>query len=74
MIKAVNMKNFRFGKNGNVEYIGFGMWDEETNEFCSFDGFRPYVLAKKKYIDSCIAADWAETLKRVKPTLRKERR
>lgn len=64
MIKAVNMKNFRFGKAGNVRYVGFGMLDTETNDFVSFDGCTPYVLKTKKLIESCIAAEWPETMKR----------
>lgn len=64
MIKAVNMKNYRFGKLANRAYIGFGMLDTETNTFCSFDGVNPYVLEKKKIIQSCIDAGWPETLKR----------
>lgn len=65
MIKAVNMKNYRFGKNANRYYVGFGMLDTETNTFVSFDGIHPYVLGTKKIIESCIAGDWAATLKRV---------
>lgn len=65
MIKAVNMKNYRFGKNGSRAYKGFGIIDTETNTFASFDGFHPYVLAQKKYIQSCIDGGWVETLDRV---------
>lgn len=65
MIKAVNMKNYRFGKLANRVYNGFGMLDTETNTFVSFDGVNPYVLTTKKYIQSCIDGNWAETLKRV---------
>ena len=36
MIKAVNMKSYRFGKYGNIEYHGFGMLDTETDSFCFF--------------------------------------
>lgn len=65
MIKAVNMKNYRFGKLSNKRYIGFGMLDTESNTFVSFDGITPYVLSSKKYIQSCIDGNWPETLKRV---------
>ena len=64
MIKAVNMKSYRFGKYGNIEYHGFGMLDTETDTFVSFDGRTPYVLATKKIIQSCIDANWPESLKR----------
>ena len=65
MIKAVNMEKYRFGKLGNKEYIGFGMLDTETNTFISLDGFNPYVLRKKRIIQSCIDAGWPETMQRV---------
>ena len=65
MIKAVNMKNYKFGKLANIEYIGFGMLDTETNTFVSYDGFKPYVLERKKMIQSCIDAGWPATMKRV---------
>ncbi len=65
MIKAVNMKKYRFGKLANRQYIGFGMLDTEANEFFSFDGQNPYVLTTKKIIQSCIDAGWPETMKRV---------
>ena len=64
-MKAVNMKNYRFGKYANKWYIGFGILDEETNTFASFDGKHPYVLPRKKIIQSCIDAGWPETLQRV---------
>lgn len=50
MIKAVNMKNYRFGKLASRAYMGFGMLDTETNTFCSFDGVNPYVLGKKNHL------------------------
>lgn len=65
MIKAVNMKNYRFGKLGNIRYTGFGILDTESNEFLSFNGKDPYVLTKKKVIQSCIDAEWYTTMKRV---------
>lgn len=64
MIKAVNMKSYKFGKRANIMYSGFGMLDTETNTFVSFDGVTPYVLTTKKIIQSCIDARWPETLKR----------
>lgn len=64
MIKAVNMKNYKFGKGANARYSGFGMLDTETNTFVSFDGVTPYVLNTKKVIQSCIDAGWPETLGR----------
>ena len=68
MIKAVNMKNYRFGKLANIMYKGFGMLDTETNSFVSFDGKTPYVLTTKKIIQSCIDGGWAEKLERVAAT------
>lgn len=68
MIKAVNMKNYKFGKLANVRYSGFGMLDTETDTFVSFDGVTPYVLTTKKIIQSCIDGGWAETLKRAAHT------
>ena len=67
MIKAVNMKNFKFKATsfGSVMYRGFGMLDTETNSFVSFDGVHPYVLKSKKIIQSCIDGNWPETLERV---------
>lgn len=65
MIKAVNMKSYRFGKLANRYYKGFGMLDTETNTFVSFDGVNPYVLGSKKYIQSCIDGDWPKTMRRV---------
>ena len=65
MIKAVNMKGYRFGKLANIEYKGFGMLDIETNTFVSFDGVKPYVLTTKKFVQSCIDAEWPKTLERV---------
>ena len=64
-MKAVNMKNYRFGQQANHQYIGFGILDEATNTFASFDGKNPYVLPIKKTIQSCIDAGWADSLKRV---------
>ena len=64
MIKAVNMKNYRFGKLGNYRYEGFGMLDTETNTFVSYNGSDPYVLRTKKIIQSCIDAKWFETMNR----------
>lgn len=64
MIKAVNMKDYKFGKHENIFYKGFGMLDTESNTFVSFDGATPYVLRTKKIIQSCIDEGWPETLKR----------
>lgn len=64
MIKAVNMKNYRFGKLGNKRFSGFGAIDTDTNSFVSFDGINPYVLGTKKLIQSCIDAGWCNELKR----------
>lgn len=66
MLKAVNMKNYRFGKLSNIVYEGFGAIDTETNEFISFDGSTPYVLRTKKIMQSVIDADWAMTMNSVK--------
>ena len=65
MIKAINMKNFRFGKLGNRQYIGFGMYDTDTEMFLSLDGIHPYVLRTKKIIQSCIDGGWPATMKQV---------
>lgn len=65
MIKAVNMKGYKFGKLASRMYAGFGMLDTETDEFLSFDGFHPYVLDRKKVIQSCIDGGWTETMQRV---------
>lgn len=54
MIKAVNMKNYRFGKLANAFYTGFGMLDTDTEKFVSLDGIHPYVLGRKKVIQSII--------------------
>jgi hypothetical protein len=67
-MKAVNMKSYRFGKHANLQYIGFGILDEATNTFASFDGKNPYVLPIKKTIQSCIDAGWTDSLKWVKYT------
>lgn len=66
MIKAVNMKGYRFGKTGSIRYVGFGMLDEESNSFFSFDGKTPYVLPVKKIIQSCIDAGWQGSMVAVK--------
>lgn len=64
MIKAVNIKKYRFGKLGNMAYSqGFAMIDTETDEFLSFDGIYPYVLRTKKTIQSCIDGGWPEIMK-----------
>lgn len=65
MIKAVNMKNYRFGKLGNIYYKGIGMLDTESNTFLSMNGKDPYVLTTKKVIQSCIDGGWPVTMKRV---------
>ncbi len=65
MIKAVNVKNYRFGKRGNTAYIGFAMLDTDTDTFVSLDGIKPYVLTTKKLVESCIIAEWPATLRRV---------
>ena len=65
MIKVVNMKNYRFGKLGNIAYTGFGMLDTTSNTFLSFDGKTPYVLRTKKIIQACIDGGWPESMKRV---------
>jgi hypothetical protein len=65
MIKAVNIKGYRFGKLGNRSYgRGFAMVDTERDEFVSWDGKTPYVLESKKLIQSCINAGWPATMKR----------
>ena len=57
-MKAVNMKNFRFGTGYTCFYFsGFGMYDEETKTFVSADGRMPYVLRTKKLVEACIAAE-----------------
>lgn len=67
MLKAVNMKGYKFGEKGCKFFLkGFGMIDTETNEFASFDGKIPYVLSTKKLVESCIVSGWAERMLRVK--------
>lgn len=65
MLKAVNMKNYRFGKLQNIQYVGFGILDTENNSFVSYDGFKPYVLDRKNIIQSVIDAEWPKDMKRV---------
>lgn len=67
MMKAVNMKGYKFG-SGSYKFTmnGFGMFDTETEEFVSFDGKIPYVLRTKKLTEICIEGKWPEKLKRVK--------
>lgn len=64
-MKAVNMKNYKFGKLGNTYYEGFGILDTETNSFVSLDGIHPYVLAKKSIIQICIDDNLLGETKRV---------
>lgn len=66
MIKAVNIKNYKF-KNGSAYFSrGYAMIDTETNEFVSFDGVLPYVLDRKNIIQSCIDGGWWQQMKRCK--------
>lgn len=58
MLKAVNMKNYRWGA---IEWVGFGIIDTETKRFVTVDGIRPYVLATKKIMQSVIDCGWAAT-------------
>lgn len=68
-MKAVNMKNYKFGYKGfYFRMQGFGMYDEETNSFVSMDGKEPYVLGTKKLTQACIDGGWPELCKmRVQP-------
>ena len=68
MMKVVNRKGYRFGKLANIEYIGFGAIDERTGEFLSYDGKAPYVLQRKKIMQSVLDAGWE--LKRTNYTAR----
>lgn len=66
MLKAINIKGYRFGRNANQWYSdGFAMLDTETDTFVSLDGFTPYILRTKKLVQACIDAGWPETMKRV---------
>lgn len=68
MIKAVNIKGYKFG-NGVYKFFfsaGFAMMDTDTNEFLSMDGVRPYVLRTKKLVNSCIDGEWPKKMLRVK--------
>lgn len=65
MLKAVNMKGYRFGKNANIEYNGFGMLDTSTGTFVSHDGRRPYTFSLKRTAQSCIDAGWPVGMARV---------
>lgn len=61
MIKAVNMEGYKFNKGAAiVHYVGYGIIDTDTNKFYSADGKKPYVLARKKYIQSCIDGGWVK--------------
>ena len=42
---AVNMNRYKFG---NIQYKGFGIFDERTFSFVSLDGRNPYTVAQKK--------------------------
>ena len=65
MLKAVNMKNYRFGELKNIMFVGFGIIDTQTNEFVSLDGNTPYVLDTKKIVQSVIDANCCDTMERV---------
>lgn len=71
MFKAVNVKDYRFGKNGCIIFEGFAILDTESNEILSMDGRLPYVLNRKKVIQSCIDGGWVDTMKRVTFTTRR---
>lgn len=63
-MRAVNMKNYKFGSAIKWGFTkGFGMYDEERNEFVSADGKIPYVLDTKKLVESCISAGFADSFK-----------
>ena len=63
-MKAVNMKNYKFGDKVKWYYVkGFGMYDEATNSFASMDGKTPYILDTKKLMEACIAADFESICK-----------
>lgn len=64
MIKAVNMKNYKFGKLANIQYKGFGMLDTETDTFVSFTGFEPCVYRTKKLVQEFINDGWPAVQKR----------
>lgn len=77
MIKAVNAYNYYIGESQHgiyLSYTGFIMVNTETSEAYSFDGVYPYVLKKKKVMESCVTAEWYKTMKTVKATLKANRR
>lgn len=53
MLKAVNMKAYRFGKLGNIRYTGFGILNTESGKFLAHNG-HPYVLRTKLLAQNCI--------------------
>ena len=65
MIKAVNMKGYRFGKLGSWSYKGFGMLDTDTNSFISQCGRHPWTFDRKKDAQRIIDEEsWIYGLKR----------
>ena len=65
MYKVVNMKNYRFGTLKNIQYVGFGIINLDTNTFVSLDGFKPYVLDRKYIMQSVVDSGCCEDLKKV---------
>ena len=65
MYKVVNMKNYRFGNLNNIQYVGFGIINLDTNTFVSLDGFKPYVLDRKYIMQSVVDSGCCEDLKKV---------
>lgn len=65
MYKVVNMKNYRFGNLNNIQYVGFGIINLDTNTFVSLDGIKPYVLDRKYIMQSVVDSGCCEDLKKV---------
>jgi hypothetical protein len=73
MIKVVNARDYDLGESQHgyfLDYWGFIMLNTETSEAYSFDGVYPYVLKKKKVMESCVSGEWYKTMKTVKAKLR----
>ena len=56
---AVNMNRYKFG---NMQYRGFGIFDERTFSFVSIDGKNPYTVAQKKTATYLISTNQAAAL------------
>lgn len=64
MLKAVNIKGYRFGKNADRYFArGFAILDTETGDFLAYPASGiPYILDTKKVIQSCIDSNFETIL------------